>query len=314
MNIANLIIIIVIIVIIYIILSNTLLKTNIIYDEILYANDSSPVVESNSSSTTATIFSNSTITKNMIPNAIIKDNRSTNFMISVWFYVDNWGNHIDSRKNILYLAADANKKTAFEESSDVRMIGVSKQYCTSSTSGEGGDDYKNFSICLDKFENNLFIDVKTVEKNGFTGIEGQTDVGACDGSGQFTRYIIENINIQKWNCLTISIDNLLMDVYLDGKLKNSFLLNNIYNIEGPLNNIYLGNTIDGTPVDGDGRLRGFEGYITRVRFEPNSINSQEAMNIYRAGINKSLLQSVFNRYSLKVSFLEYNQEKGSFSI
>jgi hypothetical protein len=302
MNIANLIIIIVIIVILYIILSNTLLKTNIIYDEILYANDENPDAEVAEAST---IFSNSTIKKNVIPNNVFKDNKSTNFMISVWFYIDNWGNNIDNKKNILYLATNYNKFSAFESASgdSAKVIGVSKQFC-----GDNESDYKNFSICLDSYENNLLIDVKTVKKVGFTGL----DAANCDNSGQFTRYMIENINIQKWNCLTVSIDNMLMDVYLDGKLKNSFLLNNIYNIEGDNNNIYLGNTL--TTYTDSRNLRGFEGYITRVRFEPNSINSQEAMNIYRAGINKSLLQSVFNRYSLKVSFLEYNKEKGSFSI
>jgi hypothetical protein len=56
---------------------------------------------------------------------------------------------------------------------------------------------------------------------------------------------------------------------------------------------------------------GFEGYITRIRYEGNSINPQDAYKIYKAGINSKLATSIFNKYRLKISFLEYNKEKGT---
>ena len=59
---------------------------------------------------------------------------------------------------------------------------------------------------------------------------------------------------------------------------------------------------------------GFQGFITRVRFIGDSINPQDAYNMYKEGINASLAQSLFNKYRLKVSFLEYNTEKASFQI
>ena len=71
-------------------------------------------------------------------------------------------------------------------------------------------------------------------------------------------------------------------------------------------NLYLGNL--GTPNIG------FEGFITRVRYQPQAINPQEAYNIYKEGINASLANSLYNKYGLKVSFLEYNKERGSFVI
>ena len=54
--------------------------------------------------------------------------------------------------------------------------------------------------------------------------------------------------------------------------------------------------------------------VVRVRFEPNAINPQEAYNIYKEGINSSLAKSLYDKYSMKVSFLEYNKERGSFTI
>ena len=49
----------------------------------------------------------------------------------------------------------------------------------------------------------------------------------------YTRYVIKNIAIQKWNCLTLSVDNKTLDVYLDGKLRNSFILPGIYKGDVP---------------------------------------------------------------------------------
>ena len=69
-------------------------------------------------------------------------------------------------------------------------------------------------------------------------------------------------------------------------------------------NIYLGNTNN----------NGFKGFITRFRYIPHSIDPEYSYNIYRYGINKSQLNSLYNKYSLKVSFLEYDKPVGEFSI
>ena len=105
---------------------------------------------------------------------------------------------------------------------------------------------------------------------------------------------------------------------VDGKLYSSFILPSTFDNDNSSqlneNNIYLGNLLKQEQSLANTTNIGFQGFITRVRYEPNAINTQEALNIYKAGINKSLLSSVFNKYGLKVSFLEYNKEKGSFSI
>ena len=145
------------------------------------------------------------------------------------------------------------------------------------------------NLRTDTYDNNLFIDIKTFKNED------------CNGK-LYTRYKVENIPIQKWNCLTISVDTLLMDVYLDGKLYSSFILpatfDNDNSTDTNESNIYLGNLY----TDSNKNNIGFQGFITRVRFEPNAINTQEALNIYKAGINKSLLSSIFNKYSLKFHF------------
>ena len=54
---------------------------------------------------------------------------------------------------------------------------------------------------------------------------------------------------------------------------------------------------------------GFEGYITRIRYQTNGISPKEAYDIYKKGINASHSKAFYNKYGLKVSFMEYNDEK-----
>ena len=300
MNLTNIIIIVIILIIIYFVLTKVILKSNILYDDIL---DASEEPDYNSKPSGSGFFtSNKKVTKNEIPNNVMSDNFTSNFMISVWFYVDNWST-TQTLKNILYIANSEGSLPL----SIPNFTGISEISCNTINS-----DIQRFSLILDQYDNNLFIDIASMENNkdctstAGTSTPGTSTPGTSTaGPDIYTRYKIENIPIQKWNCLTISVDTLILDVYLDGKLINSFILPSTFDPGNEKNNIYLGN---------NPKSSGFQGFITRVRYEPNSINTQEALNIYKAGINKSLLKSLFNRYSLKVSFLEYNKEKGSFSI
>ena len=40
-------------------------------------------------------------------------------------------------------------------------------------------------------------------------------------------------------------------------------------------------------------------YNSPMRYESNSINPQEAYNIYREGINSSLARSIYSKYKLR---------------
>ena len=225
---------------------------------------------------------------------------SSNFMLSAWFYIDNWGNNISSEKNILYVATDPSSQTVSELKNS--LSGISKKVTRTTHIATATNPYpKNINIALDKYENNLFIDIECFQdRQSILGTSAETI---------YTRYKIPNISVQKWNNLTLSVDTRTLDVYLDGKLRNSFIMHGLYkNYYDAANvkNIYLGNI---SPTNS-----GFEGFITRVRYIGNSINPQEAYNIYKEGINASLVNSLFNKYSLKVSFLEYKTEKASFQI
>ena len=243
----NIVAIVLLVLLIIWVLSYLFFKTNIIFDTILDANET---------------YSED---KNMIKSKNIPMNSTSNFAMSIWFFVDNWGNNIANDKNILFLSEN--------------II----------------SPHKNVEIKLDKYNNNLNISLKR---------HTLTD----DEDSKITQdFKITNIPIQKWVCLTISVDNKTVDVYLDGKLRNSFVMDNTYNQTSENKsdlNIYLGNT----------NSNGFQGFITRFRYIPHSIDPEYSYNIYRYGINKSQLNSLYNKYSLKVSFLEYDKPVGEFSI
>ena len=61
---------------------------------------------------------------------------------------------------------------------------------------------------------------------------------------------------------------------------------------------------------------GFSGFITRVRYETNSIDPQSAYDIYKEGIDAKNAASIFDKYGLKVEFTEHGVSEpiGSFTI
>ena len=288
MKTSNIIIITVLVLIVLYILSRFFFTTDIIYDIMLDANLLANTQEPDSV-VSSYLFAN----KNIITNKDFNENNTSNFMLSVWFYIDNWGNSIANEKNILYASTKSNSRTVPELQNN--LVGMSSSHEALSTEPV---PFKNLNIGLDKYENNLFIDIETY-----------SETPDSNNKTTFTRYLIKNIPVQKWNNLTISVDTKTLDVYLDGKLRNSFILHGIYRnkMENNKNkNLYLGNL-------GEPNI-GFEGFITRIRYQPRGINPQEAYNIYKEGISADLARSLYSKYGLKISFLEYNNERGSFTI
>jgi hypothetical protein len=302
MGIFNIIIVIILIIVVIWGLRNLFFKTNIIYDVMCDA--AKPVALESSVSS---LF----VTKsNIIMAQDIPENSSSNFTLSVWFYIDNWGNNISNEKNVLYMAVDSKAPTVPELASMLSGLSTKVEKDISLNQIKP----KNLNIALDKYENNLLIDIETyLDKNTSSGTSSSLAT-----KRNYTRYKIPNIPVQKWNNLTLSIDTRTLDVYLDGKLRNSFIMHGLYKnfySTTERKNIYIGNMSQGAnSANNNGVNSGFEGFITRIRYENDSINPQEAYNIYKEGIDKSLAKSMFNKYRLKVSFLEYDKVKGSFEI
>ena len=142
------------------------------------------------------------------------------------------------------------------------------------------------SITLGAIENNLKI---------------ESTVYASSGSSTGTKHTcnVANVPIQKWVNVIVSLYGRTMDVYIDGKLVRTCVLPGVAKIA---NNapVYI------TP------LGGFSGYTSNVNYYADSLNPQQAYNIYRKGYGGS--GSFSFPYEIKVEFLNDGQEQGSVTI
>jgi hypothetical protein len=141
------------------------------------------------------------------------------------------------------------------------------------------------AIILGAIENNLKIETTVYPSSTTT----QPSTHTCN---------VDNVPIQKWVNVVVSLNGRTLDVYIDGKLVRTCVLPGVAKIA---NNapVYV------TP------LGGFSGYTTSINYYGNSLNPQEAYNIYRSGYGGS---SMDFQYQVKIEYLKEGEEQGSLTI
>ena len=114
---------------------------------------------------------------------------------------------------------------------------------------------------------------------------------------------IAEFPLQKWVNLIVSFNGSAMDVYVDGKLVKSCVVN-----KGSLlqetQSIVLGDDTDKTADIG---------FITNVKLKAAPIAPQEAWDIYSQGFGGSPWSDLLNKYKVKLSFIVDNQEQATVS-
>jgi len=90
-----------------------------------------------------------------------------------------------------------------------------------------------------------------------------------------------------------------MDIYIDGKLVRTCLLPGIANVNNN-SNIYV------TPAGG------FDGWTAKFQYYPDSLNPQQAYNIYTQGYSNFL--SSLSAYQIQLSLVENGQTQSSITI
>tara|TARA_B110000967_G_C18898695_1_gene572827 strand:- start:5216 stop:5920 length:705 start_codon:yes stop_codon:yes gene_type:complete len=141
-------------------------------------------------------------------------------------------------------------------------------------------------VVFDPSDNNITISVAT------TGI-GAASTSTCT---------INNVPLQAWTNLIITLNSRALDVYINGKLVKTCLLDAPPAVES-------GSSVRITPNGG------FSGYTSKFQYHAMPLNPQQAYNIYKSGYGGSSgLGDVFNKYRVKIGFLENNREVNSFEI
>ena len=112
---------------------------------------------------------------------------------------------------------------------------------------------------------------------------------------------ISDIPLQRWTNFIMSVNGRALDLYIDGKLVRTCVL------EGPPKS-YSSTPIQVCPNGG------FSGFVSNFEYISNPITPSEAYNIYKEGYGGSSMFGFFNKYRLKMSFIEGNKEVKSFEL
>ena len=119
--------------------------------------------------------------------------------------------------------------------------------------------------------------------------------------GETAKCNVQNFPLQKWVNLIISVYGRTLDVYLDGKLVKTCVL------PGTV----MMNKLTGVDLTPTGS--GFSGMTAELTYWATASNPQQAYNIYASGFG-GMGSDFFNKYKLRVSFLEDNKVEGSFEL
>jgi hypothetical protein len=151
------------------------------------------------------------------------------------------------------------------------------------------EDEPSPSISLGAMSNDLNITVTTYPTSNS---KQQGNQHTCN---------VQNVPLQKWVNLIVSLYGRSMDVYIDGKLVRTCVLPGVAKVD-------YNAPVLVTPSDG------FAGFTSNIQYWGSPTNPQEAWNIYKNGYGGSALGNIFNKYRVKITFLEDNQPEGSFEI
>ena len=198
---------------------------------------------------------------------------SSNFAYSIWFYINNWNYRYGESKVIF------------------GRMGAASGENSGSVPGISGIDPCP-AVVLGAVENNI-----SVSLGCYPGADQEPSTKG--GTSVVHTCSVSNIPIQKWVNLTLSVYGRSMDIYIDGKLVRTCLLPGVACVNNN-SNIYV------TP------LGGFEGWTSKLQYFPNSINPQEAWNIYTRGY--SSWSSMFNSYQVEISLVENGNTQSSITI
>lgn len=202
---------------------------------------------------------------------------SNNFAYSIWFYVNDWRYRYGEPKVIF------------------GRMGTPSTTGGSSVNGVPGADPCPLVI-LAPIQNNIQVSIAC-----FPG----SDVASNSNRNRQNTIVhtcgVGNVPIQKWVNLLVSVYGRSMDIYIDGKLVRTCLLPGVASVN-PNANVYV------TPMGG------FDGWTSNFQYFPNSLNPQEAWNIYSKGYRQGMFSNLFGSYDVQISLIENGTTQSTVTI
>ena len=112
---------------------------------------------------------------------------------------------------------------------------------------------------------------------------------------------LPNIPLQRWTNIIITLNGRSMDLYLNGKLTRTCLLKDVPKI----------NTTSDLLLTPNG---GFSGYTTNFKYWSDTINPQQAWNIYKSGPGGNIFSNFLGNYQIQLNFLNGNDVTGTMNF
>jgi hypothetical protein len=238
-------------------------------------------------------------------------NNSSNFTYSMWLFVDDWNYLFGEKKTVL---DRSNSPTVLLGDKPNTLIVNMNYYNT----GKSAADTRANKVKPTDAQSKKCAEADAACAAGYSCACGECSGGiplkdasnpaanalaAAQASANSSVHpcLIENIPIQKWFNVIVSLYGLTLDVYLDGKLVRTCVMPGVPQVNNAAN----------INVTNNG---GFSGWTTKFQYWSDASNPQQAYNIYKAGFGGSILGNAVSKYRLQFSMLQNNVVKGSFQI
>jgi hypothetical protein len=216
----------------------------------------------------------------IVSSSALSNNGTSNYTYSTWFYINSWSSTANN-KRLIYRGAPGFSSFPSNGSAPMTIASVPEMF-----------------VCLGDTTNDIYIYVKST-----TNTLSSTSITPTDLLSSNNCIKVSNFPIQKWVNLILSVNGIALDVYIDGKLYTTTPLSAPASVIAS-NSIYI------TPYASDIN----DGFTANFQYIGSSINPQEAFNIYKKGFGGSGLGDLFNKYRLKLSFLQDNVETAGIEI
>ena len=209
------------------------------------------------------------------------------FATSIWVYVKDWNGTSGSDRIICYIGNDG---------SATASTGAS----ISSSNDAIGDICGNSNVLMALNENEPTLKIHV------------------DGDEKFS---INDFPLQTWVNITLSVYNDSLDLYINGKLVSSKIVENLL-IEFPQSDsavVSLGNPFyvfdkEDNETDYTSLTMGFSGYTSKFKFFNNSLTPNEAYDIYKSGPGGSSLANMIGNRGLDINFKDGEEVTSTISI
>lgn len=182
------------------------------------------------------------------------------FSVSTWIYINNWS--INNTMNKIFLTLSGGAKGT----------------------GRGANDgFKTLVMYLGTKMNKLGVRVSYEDPSSAastTTVLSQDQINNIknsvspysDSSSDFKKCDIEQVNLQKWVNITAAMSGRTLDIYIDGKLSRSCVLDGMYKVDNGDN-----------PTVELGGPNGFGGYIGQTRVANFAYSPDQVYKNYLSG-------------------------------